>query len=204
MLVIASIPWSSTFLSMMSTRSSRACHALARARISSSSDSAPTDRPKWSRRGHVIARRVVGDQEHELLDVVHLEHLALAVARSSSAGRRSRTRRRRSRRAACGAPRRASSGVRLIATWLKRGLRDANVGSGRLGLGGGHACSFSRPGERSSPWPRGPLVQAERGVEQPVERVVLLLDEQVVRQLARREQLERARRSRRGRTRTRR
>ena len=41
------------------------------------------------------------------------------------------------------------------------------------------------------------LVQPERRVEQPVERIVLLLDEQVVRQLARREQLERARRSRR-------
>ena len=37
------------------------------------------------------------------------------------------------------------------------------------------------------------LVQADRGVEQPVERIVLLLDEQVVRHLARREQLERAR-----------
>ena len=54
----------------------------ARARISSSSDSAPTDKPE------VVEARalhrptvVVGDQEHELLDVVHLEHLALAVDR---------------------------------------------------------------------------------------------------------------------------
>ena len=39
MLVIASMPWSSVFLSMMSTRSSRAFHAFARARMSSSSAS---------------------------------------------------------------------------------------------------------------------------------------------------------------------
>ena len=79
MLVIASMPWSSTFLSMMSTRSSRACHAFG------AGEDVVELRLRADRQAEVVEararhrRRVVGDEEHELLDVVHLEHLALAV-----------------------------------------------------------------------------------------------------------------------------
>ena len=43
-----------------------------RARMSSSSDSSPTEMPQWSSRGHDIG--VLRDEEEELLDVVHLQH----------------------------------------------------------------------------------------------------------------------------------
>ena len=78
MLVIASMPWSSTFLSMISTRSSRAFH------VSRAGEDLVELRLRADRQAEVVEaraghRRVVGDEEHELLDVVHLEHLAVAI-----------------------------------------------------------------------------------------------------------------------------
>ena len=80
MLVIAIIPWSSTFLSMISTRSSRACQRLG-AREDLVELLLRADRQAEVVEARARHRRVVGDQEHELLDVVHLEHLAVAVLR---------------------------------------------------------------------------------------------------------------------------
>ena len=172
MLVIASIPWSSTFLSMMSTRSSRALHALARARMSSSSASAPTDRPKWSRRGQ-RHRRVVGDEEHELLDVCTESTELLAVDGHHRQLVPTRTRRRRSRT--------SRLAVLLVEQVGRQAHRD--VVEPRLAGCVGRVLIVSPPSlvgtimtlAASSPSSR-PLDR----VEQPVERRVLRLDEQVV------------------------
>ena len=117
----------------------------------------PTESPKWSRRGHVIGV-VVGDEEHELLDVVHLEHEAVPILgehrqlyEAEHVARRSRVISRR-----CSSSSR--SGDRLIATWLNRGLRVAEPRALRLGLGCSHLRSLARA--RSSPSPRARLVQA--------------------------------------------
>ena len=82
MLVIASMPWSSTCLSMMSTRSSLAFH------FSAPREDVVELRLRAHRQAEVVEARalhrlaaVVGDEEHELLDGVDLEHLALAVDR---------------------------------------------------------------------------------------------------------------------------
>ena len=140
----------------------------------------PTERPKWSRRGHVIGGSSAMRNTNCSI-VVHLKHEPLAVDGQHRAARAE------AEHVAvevgeqlARAPRRAASGGRLIATWLKRGLRDANVGSGfvlmtALPRYAGTIIDLRR--EVAG-------VQPDRGVEQPVERDVVRLDEQVVRERA--------------------
>ena len=82
------------------------------------------------------------------------------------------------------------SGVKLIATWLKRGLRDGERGSECVVIG---ALLQETRGTIMALAARSPSCRPIAASSSRLSGIVLLLDEQVVRQPARREQLERTR-----------